>query len=199
MAPGEQSCARRDVFREPGSAHARDLERAMDPPAAPELRPATAERFEGRQPRAGPGTPSADCCSSCRANPSASGSRGPRIHTNCAVVSAPTLDRAFARWGLTVECDRPSLWAAASPTRRRGPRRQRRPHGLGGRWADPRSGRARSLMPAAWPPRPTHPVPRSGSRRLLTLLTACLYGHEPAGDGRAEWGRRRARGAGTMI
>ncbi len=23
------------------------------------------------------------------------------------------------------------------------------------------------------------------------LLTACLYGHEPAGAGRAEWGRRQ--------
>jgi len=29
------------------------------------------------------------------------------------VVVAPTLDRAFARWCLTVECDRPRRWAAA--------------------------------------------------------------------------------------
>ena len=44
---------------------------------------------------------------------SASGSRGARIHTNCAVVSAPTFERAFARWCFTVECDRPRRWAAA--------------------------------------------------------------------------------------
>ena len=37
----------------------------------------------------------------------------PGIHTSCAVVSAPTFDRAFARWCLTVECDRPRRWAAA--------------------------------------------------------------------------------------
>jgi len=38
------------------------------------------------------------------------------------------------------------------------------------------------------------------TRRVVRLvLAACLYGHEPAGDGRAEWGRPRARGAGTMI
>jgi hypothetical protein len=42
-----------------------------------------------------------------------SGSRGARIHTSCAVVSAPTFDRAFARWCFTVECDRPRRWAAA--------------------------------------------------------------------------------------
>ena len=29
------------------------------------------------------------------------------------MVSAPTLDLAFARWCFTVECDRPSRWAAA--------------------------------------------------------------------------------------
>ena len=45
--------------------------------------------------------------------PSGSGSRGARIHTSCAVVAAPTLDRAFARWRFTVECDSPRLWAAA--------------------------------------------------------------------------------------
>ena len=39
--------------------------------------------------------------------PRAPGSRGPRIHTSCAVVDAPTFDRAFARWCFTVECDRP--------------------------------------------------------------------------------------------
>ena len=32
---------------------------------------------------------------------------------DCAVVSAPTLDRALARWCFTVECDRPRRWAAA--------------------------------------------------------------------------------------
>ncbi len=45
--------------------------------------------------------------------PSGSGNRGARIHTSCAVVAAPTLDRAFARWCFTVECDRPRRWAAA--------------------------------------------------------------------------------------
>ncbi len=45
--------------------------------------------------------------------PSGSGSRDARIHTSCAVVVAPTLDRAFAKWCLTVECDRPRRWAAA--------------------------------------------------------------------------------------
>ena len=39
------------------------------------------------------------------ATPSGSGSRGARIHTSCAIVSAPTFDRAFARWCFTVECD----------------------------------------------------------------------------------------------
>jgi len=34
------------------------------------------------------------------------GSCGARIHTSCADLSAPTFDRAFARWCLTVECDR---------------------------------------------------------------------------------------------
>ena len=38
---------------------------------------------------------------------------GARIQTSCAVVVAPTLDRAFARWCLTVEGDRPRGWAAA--------------------------------------------------------------------------------------
>jgi hypothetical protein len=28
------------------------------------------------------------------------------------VLYSPTFDRAFARWCLTVECDRPSRWAA---------------------------------------------------------------------------------------
>jgi hypothetical protein len=48
-----------------------------------------------------------------RAMSSGSGSRGARIHTSCAVVAAPTFDRAFARWCFTVECDRPRRWAAA--------------------------------------------------------------------------------------
>ena len=47
------------------------------------------------------------------APPSGSGSRSARIHTSCAVVSAPTLDLAFARWCFTVECDSPRRWAAA--------------------------------------------------------------------------------------
>ena len=51
--------------------------------------------------------------SSVCAAPSGSGSRGARIHTSCAVVVAPTFDRAFARWCFTVECDRPRRWAAA--------------------------------------------------------------------------------------
>ena len=41
------------------------------------------------------------------------GRRGARIHTSCAVVATPTLDRAFARWCFTVECDRPRRLAAA--------------------------------------------------------------------------------------
>ena len=44
---------------------------------------------------------------------SGSGRRGERIHTSCAVVVAPSLDRALARWCLTVECDSPRRWAAA--------------------------------------------------------------------------------------
>jgi len=48
---------------------------------------------------------SSDCA---RPSGSGSGSRGARIHTICAVVVAPTLDRTFARWCLTVKCDRPS-------------------------------------------------------------------------------------------
>jgi hypothetical protein len=31
------------------------------------------------------------------------------------------------------------------------------------------------------------------------LLAACLYGHEPAGDGRAEWGRRQRVARSGMI
>lgn len=33
--------------------------------------------------------------------------RGARTHTSCAVIVAPTFDRALARWCYTVECDRP--------------------------------------------------------------------------------------------
>ena len=51
--------------------------------------------------------------SSASTTPSGSGSRWARILTSCALVSAPTLDLAFARWCFTVECDRPSRWAAA--------------------------------------------------------------------------------------
>jgi hypothetical protein len=51
--------------------------------------------------------------SSVWAMPSGSGRRGARIHTSCAVVATPTLDRAFARWCFTVEWDRPRRWAAA--------------------------------------------------------------------------------------
>ena len=51
--------------------------------------------------------------SSASTTPSGSGSRWARILTICALVSAPTLDLAFARWCFTVECDRPSRWAAA--------------------------------------------------------------------------------------
>ena len=52
---------------------------------------------------------------------SVSGSRGARTHTNGAVVVAATLDRAFARWWFTVECDRARRWAAAF-SEPRGPR-----------------------------------------------------------------------------
>src|ERR1035437_9169290 len=41
------------------------------------------------------------------AMPPGSGSREARIHTSCAVVTAPILDRTFARWCFTVECDMP--------------------------------------------------------------------------------------------
>jgi hypothetical protein len=42
------------------------------------------------------------------AMPSGRGKRGPRIQTSCAVVVAPTFDRALVTWCFTVECDRPS-------------------------------------------------------------------------------------------
>ena len=46
--------------------------------------------------------------------PSGSGSsRGPRIHTSCAVVVAPTSTGRSPRWCFTVECARPRRWAAA--------------------------------------------------------------------------------------
>ena len=54
---------------------------------------ATAIRPRGRRPRVGP-TPGQDPHELRR-------------------VAAPTLDRAFARWRLTVECARPRRWAAA--------------------------------------------------------------------------------------
>ena len=44
---------------------------------------------------------------------SGSGKRDNRIHTSCAVVVALSLDRALAKWCVTVECDSPRLWAAA--------------------------------------------------------------------------------------
>src|SRR5450759_1520558 len=49
--------------------------------------------------------------------------RGARIHTSCAVVAAPTLDRAFARWCFTIECDRPSRTPVTSPVGLTEPRR----------------------------------------------------------------------------
>ena len=58
-----------------------------------------------------------------------SGNRGARVQTSCAVVVAPTLDRAFARWGFSVECERPRRRAVPSPIRPRGTLRPRRPHG----------------------------------------------------------------------
>ena len=51
--------------------------------------------------------------SSAWAMPSGSGSRSARIHTSCAVVFRPDLDRAFAKWCLPVECDKPRRWATA--------------------------------------------------------------------------------------
>ena len=53
---------------------------------------------------------------------SVSGRRGARMRARCAVVATPTLERAFARWCFTVECERP---------RRLGP--SRRPRRLGRR------------------------------------------------------------------
>jgi len=102
--------------------------------------------------------------SSSWAPPSGSGSRGARIHTSCAVVVTPTLDRAVARWCFTVECERPRRWAAA--------------------FSDPATRTAattttsrsvahpaeRSLTPAASPPRPTHPDPRSAGCRLKSRV-----------------------------
>src|SRR4051794_14228372 len=87
----------------------------------------------------------------------AAGFRQPRaqIHTSCAVVSAPTLDRALARWCLTVGCDGRGRGAAA--------------------FSD------RATSPAATPPPsdrwrlPGRPWPgpsRSGARRSQPLLAA---------------------------
>ena len=65
--------------------------------------------------------------------PAGFGSRGAGIQTSCAVVSAPTLDRAFASWCLTVEagdwdpipdrtgCVSPSV-VVVGPTPSAGPR-----------------------------------------------------------------------------
>jgi hypothetical protein len=98
------------------------------------------------------------------------GSRGSRIHTSCAVLLAPVLDRAFARWCFTVECDRPSGWAAAfsDPATRTAAttpisRSVAAPTGS-------RAEQARSLTPAAGPARATHHGRRSGPCRLLTRV-----------------------------
>ena len=129
--------------------------------------------------------------SSVSATPSGSGSRPARLHTSCAVVSAPTFDRAFARWCFTVECDRPRRWAQGSgrepvcadgsgaprgarPRRRsrleRSPaRRQVRPRTRSGRPDDGPSpatsspgARAKGTMPRREPP----PGSRSRLRRV---------------------------------
>ena len=67
--------------------HARGSAHCSDPPAQ--------SGFGTVRPRADATRPPAAL--------SGSGSRGARIHTSCAVVSAPTLDRAFARWCFTVD------------------------------------------------------------------------------------------------
>jgi hypothetical protein len=71
--------------------------------------PTPPPREPSRRARRSSDDPSPSACTSS----SGLGNRSARIHTSCAVVVAPTLDRALARWCLTVECDRPSRWAAA--------------------------------------------------------------------------------------
>jgi hypothetical protein len=57
--------------------------------------------------------------SSARRGSRGSGNRRARIHTSCAVISAPTLDLAFARWCFTVEGDKPSRGRLPSRSRSR--------------------------------------------------------------------------------
>ncbi len=71
----------------------------------------------------------ADGYSSSWAMTSGSGRRGARIHTSCAVVSAPTLDRAFARWCFTSSATSPGGGRLPSPTRPPGRPQPPRPHG----------------------------------------------------------------------
>jgi hypothetical protein len=47
----------------------------------------------------------------------------------------------------------------------------------------------------SWAPRTRTTAPMS----TFMVLAACLYGHEPAGDGRAEWGRRQRVARSGMI
>ncbi len=91
----------------PASGHEPNHTRLMVGSVCPSPRPLGGSRFER------------DAMSPARASQSGfsglagSGRREVRIQTSCAVVAAPTLDLAFARWCFTVECDRPRRWAAA--------------------------------------------------------------------------------------
>jgi len=126
-----------------------------------------------------------------------------RIHTSCAVASAPTLDRAFARWCPTVECDRPSR-AVAAP--RLLARTTAGRAGYGG--ADPLLGKV--------PSRPSTPLPMPSSFRTVRACRCCGTGSPPPSraQGRAaawsttgwrpprrptSWRKRRTVRTGTML
>ena len=129
-----------------------------------------------------------------------------KIHTSCAVVSAPTLDRAFARWCFTVECQRPRRWAAAFSEPARTTAATTPTSRSVARSAAARSAWVRSLMQSGPPRRATHRGPRSGSRRLLTrarhlsgaplhpfrVARARTRGRRPPGSAghRRSWGQR---------
>jgi hypothetical protein len=135
----------------------------------------------------GDGWPGSDPSSwrSAGATPSGSGNRVPRIHTSCAVVVAPTLDRAFARWCFTVECDRPRRWAAAFSDPAGGarepvwigPARRHAPKGAGGgpRWLFGRLGHAFGFGADAG----------RGSTRTVRFAQGRFRG--------SAWGRRQGR------
>ena len=83
----------------------------------------------------------------------------PNIHTSCAVVVAPTFERAFATWCLTVECE-----TQAVRGRLLRPGDEHNYHDLAGRSFEPSC----LLAPSASRRRATHPDPRSAGCRLLS-------------------------------